>query len=797
MHLATMLRPSIRQFRQQPLYTFACAATLALAVAAATASFAVIKPAFLDPLPFAGGDALVTIYTNTETWAAAPVSARVMTEIEESGAPISGVAALDPDGAAYATAGSTEQVLGLRVTPAFFTTLGAPAVGRGFADDERDVAVLSWAFAQRALDGDPTAVGRSISLDGTPHTVVGVLPRDFAPPYWPDADILRPLDLAGLLATRPRGILDLTVIARRNEGVTQAQLDAHLAAFSGRVQRDHPDIHGRESWIAFPLRDELVGSARPALLGTAAAAVLLLLIVAANIAGLSAAVAVTVRHRLAVQAALGASRRRLLVERTLQSATIGVVGAAAGLWLADSLVGMAATFQPQFLGRMADISLEPSTLVLGFSAGVLVAVIAALIPHGAVIAGRLDPLPSARGATADVRLSAVRSALVVLQVALALVLIVGAGLLVRTVRNLADTATGFRSTGLHAMTMNLRGPRYEAPDAQIRFEKDVVAQLRRLPNVQDATASIGVPVIGGTRAPLTVYGRAGDDARGEVAYLGFAPGFIDLWDIRLVAGRDFGASDVVDGPGAIVINETLARRHWPAGDALGARIWIGSSAPEDPAEWMTVTGIVADLRQHGPTDPVLPTAFGSTHQYSWPSRTFSVRARDANVPIPAEDLRLAVHAVDPSVAVGQIRTVDDMIANDTAQHRLVMFALTFFGVVATILSGFGLFAVVSLTSRLRRREYAIRLAVGAEPAGLRWLVLRHGLMLAGAGVGVGIAVAVAGTRVLGGLLHGVTPLDAATFATTVTAITVLALLAAWAPARRAGRVAPVEILSAE
>jgi ABC-type antimicrobial peptide transport system permease subunit len=156
-----------------------------------------------------------------------------------------------------------------------------------------------------------------------------------------------------------------------------------------------------------------------------------------------------------------------------------------------------------------------------------------------------------------------------------------------------------------------------------------------------------------------------------------------------------------------------------------------------------------------------------------------------------------VHAVDPGVAVGQIRTVDDMIANDTAQHRLVMFALTFFGVVATVLSGFGLFAVVSLTSRLRRREYAIRLAIGAEPAGLRWLVLRHGLMLAGAGVCVGLAVAAAGTRVLGGLLHGVTPLDGATFATTVSAITALALLAAWAPARRAARVAPAEILSAE
>ncbi|MGH7555403.1 MAG: ABC transporter permease, partial [Longimicrobiales bacterium] len=286
----------------QPLYTFACAGTLALAVAAATASFAVVKPSFLDPLPYAGGDALVSIYTNTETWATAPVSARVMEEIEASGAPITGIAGIDPEGVAYATSQSNEQVLGLRVTPEFFSTIAAPAAGRGFSEGDRDVAILSWSFAQRAFDGDPAAIGRSIMLDGTAHTVVGVMRQGFAAPYWPNAEVLRPLDLAGLLATRPRAVLDLTVIARLNDGATQAQLDAHLAAFSGRLQSDYPEIHGRESWVAHPLRDELVGSARPALLGTAAAAVLLLLIVLANIAGLSAALAVTMRHRLAVQA---------------------------------------------------------------------------------------------------------------------------------------------------------------------------------------------------------------------------------------------------------------------------------------------------------------------------------------------------------------------------------------------------------------------------------------------------------------------------------------------------------------
>lgn len=791
----TLLRPALRQFHQQPLYTFACAATLALAVAAATASLAVIRPAFLDPLPFTAGDALVTLYTHTETWEKAPVSARVMTELIESNAPIEEVVALDPQGVAYARAASTEQVLGLRVTPAFFTILGGPAVGRGFGEDERDAVVLSWSFAQRALDGDAGAIGRSIMLDGTRHTVVGVLPPGFGPPYWPQADVLRPLDLAGLLATRPRGVLDLTVIGRLREGASLAQLDAHLAAFSGRLQREHAEVHGRERWVALSLRDELIGNARTVLLGTAAAAALLLLIVAANIAGLSAALAVSIRDRLAVQSALGASRGRLLAERLLQSAAIGVVGSVAGLWIADSLVSLVAAFQPQFLSRMAVIEIDAATMAAGFVAGVTVAVVAAIVPHATVIAGRLDPLPSARGATGDVRLSATRSALVVLQVALALVLVVGAGLLVRTVRHLADTPTGFRSEGLNAMTMNLQGPRYADEDAQLRFEQDVLAQLRRLPGVAAATASIGVPVIGGMRAPLTIQSGEGDDVGTEVAYMSLAPGFLDVWGIELVAGRDFGVEDRNDAPGAILINETMARRHWPAGDAVGARIWVGAGAPEDPAAWMTVVGVVADLRQHGPVEPVLPTAFGSTHQYSWPARWLTVRARDAAAPISAEDLRRAVHAVDPTIAVGLIRTVDDMIANGTGQHRLMMLALTFFGSVATILAGFGLFAVVSLTSRLRRREYAVRLAVGAEPAALRWLVLRHGLRLASVGIGLGLVVAAAGSRVLTGLLHGVTPLDGLTFAGTAFGIAILAVIATWMPARRAARTAPVEILS--
>jgi putative ABC transport system permease protein len=263
--------------------------------------------------------------------------------------------------------------------------------------------------------------------------------------------------------------------------------------------------------------------------------------------------------------------------------------------------------------------------------------------------------------------------------------------------------------------------------------------------------------------------------------------------MRIIEGRDIAETDVQESTPVVLINETMARQYWPGGGAVGARVRIG---PGTAAPWITVIGIVADIRQHGPTQPVIPTSFGSTRQYSWPRRHFSVRS-DLAAAALAADLRAAVRAQDPGVPMGAIQTVDDMVHTQTGRHRLVTFALAFFGIVATVLCAFGLYAVVALTSGMRRREYAIRMALGAPRGRVGWMVVRQALVIGGVGAVLGLLIAATGTRILAGLLHGVRPVDAATFATAGAVVLALAALAACVPARAAARVDPVEALKSE
>ena len=332
-----------------------------------------------------------------------------------------------------------------------------------------------------------------------------------------------------------------------------------------------------------------------------------------------------------------------------------------------------------------------------------------------------------------------RSGLVIAQVALALVLIVAAGLLVQTVGNLSRTALGFEPAGLSTFGVSLSA-RYANDTQQIQFEHDVLAGLRRIPGVTDAYASVGVPVIGGMGAALRRFGETAETPFADIAYMSVAPGFLEGIGARLVSGRVLDEGDRAGAPEVVVINETMAREYWPGADPLGARVQIGSGQASE--NWITIVGVIADVRQHGPTQPVRPHAFGSTWQFSFPRRNFVLRT-ERLPPSLMNDVRAAVRRVDPSLAIGAIQPFDQLVSDRTARHRLMMLALTAFGVVALALSALGVYAVVALTSQLRRREYAIRVALGARRAGVRRLVLGQGVRLAAAGVIAGLALAAA------------------------------------------------------
>ncbi|HSJ09967.1 MAG TPA: ABC transporter permease, partial [Longimicrobiales bacterium] len=722
MPASTTLGQAARQLLRNPRYSVVCVAALALAVATATATLALVRRAWVDALPYRAGDELVALFTESETWDTSPVSVHVLEEMRAGPVSLEDYTSLRPRGLAHTQDGITTQRLGVAATDEFFATLAMPAAGRAWSPGEADVVIISWKFWQDALGGRPDVLGHTLTLDGGVHTVIGVLPAAFVMPWWYDLDVLLPLDVQPLLA-EPRARRQLSIVARRT--AAPAALEAELAQFTERVQRAYPDAHTRQRFVAQPLRDAMIGPARPALLGTAVASLLLLLIAGANIASLAAVRALTLRQQVRVQAALGATHLRLLRERILESVLLAGAGSALGLWLGWIVVGVMAAMQAQFLGRMAPVTLDAGTAALGGAAGLAVGTLAGVLPWAGVLARTVRGPGSARGATITRELATARSTLVVVQVALALVLLVGAGLLVRTVHHRSTVALGFTTDRIATVSVGMPGERYASDDAQVAFERDAIAALERVPGVEAVTASVGVPVIGGTRAGLIVRGRV-ETAPVEVAYFSVAPGFMDALDIPLRAGRNIAPYDIADTEPVMVISETLAARLWPDGDAIGARIHVGPGTPPDDESWMSVVGIVADVRQHGPAEAVLPTAYGSTHQFSWPRRNFVIRIREGAV-LPREDVRAAIAALDASVPVGTVQLMDELTGERIAQHRVVMIALAFFGTVALLLCALGLYAVTSHASRMRRREYAIRMAIGAAPASVHALVLREGL----------------------------------------------------------------------
>jgi putative ABC transport system permease protein len=787
-----VLAASIRQLARQPLYVAGVAGTLALAVATAVASGAVLKRAFIDALPYPHADRLTVLTTDGFP----SVSAHVLRELREGAPPFDGLAPTRGATVTLATEGSTTSVNGMLVTPEYFDLTGTrPVMGRVWTSPEEPAVIVSWPFFERELAGDPAALDRPITIDGVARTVVGVMPAGFLPPYWPTHELWLPLNLRALEA-EPRARRQLTVLARVAAGESLEGANAWLTGLTGRLRAAFPVEHGRQSWSATPLREELMSTSRPALIGVAAGAVLLLLIVCANIGGLATARAAGLQQQVSVRRALGGSGGRLFAEQFTDAFAVSALGTALGLALSPSLVAIAVRYQRDFLERVTPFALDAPLVASGALIGLVVGTVAALLPVRAIARGPLSGLVrSARGAAGSRRLTRARQALVIAQVALALVLVVGAGLLVRTVQHLTNRPFGFSTEGMTTMAVTMPGKRFASQAEQVRLEEAVLSHLTRVPGVTNVTASVGLPASRAMGASLHIRGRSVADGLQEVGYNSIAPGFIDMMRIPLKAGRDISVEDRAGSTGAILLNESMARQYWPDGDAIGARIYLGPGAPE-PREWMEVVGIIGDVRPYAPGEVVTPSAYGSTRQYSWPRRFFTVHTARKPGTLEA-DMRAAVRAADASVSVGILRDLPELADAQRGRHRLVMTTLAVFAGVALVLCASGLYAVAAMMSGLRRREYAIRVALGAPHEHVRWHVVRQAVTLAAAGIIMGLAIAAGGVRAIQGLLHGVGSIDPATFAGSAVMLALIAAAAAWWPARQAARVDPVETLKTE
>ena len=804
--LVTDLVLALRGLRRAPGFTAAALLTLAVGIGAATAIFTVAYGVLLRPLPFPAPERLVEVSVDLAGTGTGygSLSAPEYLDLTREARAFGSVAGWRGASRTLGGDGRPERLRVTSATASFFEVFGIQAaVGRTFGTAEdgpgaEPVIVLSDALWRRRFGGDPAAVGRTVQLDGVTRTVVGVLPPAMRVA---DAEAFVPL---GLNPARPggRGAHYLSVTGRLRPDVTVEQARADLAAFATSLVRANPDAyrHGGITATVRSLREAWYGDARPlmtALLGTVA---LLLLLAAVNVANLLLVRAEARQREMGVRVALGARRGRLVRQLLTESALLAALGAAVGVPLATVGVRALLAINPGVVPAGADVSVDGGVLAAVIAAVALAALIAGLAP--ALHAGSTNVRAaiasgSAAGGTRGGRL---RALLVGAEVALAAVMLVGAGLVGRSFQKLLDVDPGFGADGVLTMDVALPRVRYDTTTKILAFHDRALEGLRALPGVRAAAMTVSLPLGGRlVQWSLEPEGR-GPDAP-ELTNPFLSVGTIDVFrtlGIPILRGRGFAPADGERSPPVMVVNETLAREYWPGRDAIGQRVRLSG----EDAHLVTVVGVARDVRPEAlaeapkPIYYLLNTQFAAITGIADAGATLVLRTT-GDPAVLTNAARAVVRGIDPELAVDDVQTLESVVRESVARPRFAAAVLGSFGVSALVLAVVGVYGVLSFAIARRRREMAVRMALGARPQALRRLVVGSGLRLAAGGVAAGLVAAVAGARVLTTLLYEMSPTDPATLA--IVAVTLLgaAAAASWVPARRATRVSSAEVLRGE
>jgi predicted permease len=797
---------AVRGLLKTPAFAATAAFTLALGIGANTAIFSVISGVLLRPLPYRDASRLVFVWSTSDTFRREPLTPGRLVDFREQMSSVSAFAGISHIPLNLTDAGSPERISGSSVSSSFFDVLGvAPLMGDTFhtnAADERAV-VLSHRLWSTRFASDRSIVGRTIMLNGTARTVVAVMPPSFewpaitatpgnfdGPDLWvpgTSKDIPRtPIDREGdLAANRQSGYL--RAVARLKDGVTidQARRDAELVA--ERLARQYPNDEAGRSATVIPLREQFVGHVRKPMAVLVAAVAFVLAIACANIASLLLGRSAVRRREIAVRMAIGASRSRIVRQLLTESTVLAIGSALIGLMIAFWTSRWLTTLAPAgFEGMHAVVD----GWVLGFTAAVAVVtgILCGVAPAWHVSTGALT-LDLAEGGTrgsAGPRAARTRDALVIVEMAVALVLLVTAGLMLRSFHALSRVDTGIDTRNLLTFNMFLSGERAQYQRRQVDFYDESLRRISALPAVTHAAAAVTLPIGGDDfAAGFTIEGRPlpppGQEPR--AGYQVVTPGYFRAMGIPILAGRDFLPGDTGDAPAVILVNQTLARQQWPDGAPLGRRIKIGRA----DGEWMTVVGIVRDIRHLGPATPPRPEFYQPHSQRSFPFMSFVVRT---NVPpqqlVPA--IRAAVTSLDPTQPISDVNTMEEHIARALARPRVLSVLIASFGALALVLAVVGIYGVMAYAVAQRTQEIAIRAALGASAAEIVRMVLRKAAWLAASGVVCGLMLTAVSTRALAGLLFDITPTDAPTYTVVVAMLAIVALLAAAIPAFRAARI---------
>jgi putative ABC transport system permease protein len=803
MTFANDLRYAARNLAKAPGFSAMVVATLGLGIGVTAVIFVAVNAVLLRPFPYLQEQhrlAAVGVSNAREGWRLQEMSYADFHDVREQVRAFAAAGAHATRSYNLASSdGEPERIEGEQVSASLFPMLGvAPQLGRGFTAEEdvpggARVVLIGDQLWRRRFGGERAALGATLMLNGVPHTVVGVMPPGFS--YPADQQLWTPLQLS---PTEHRGSHFLDVEVRLRADVTFEQAALELSELAQRLQRQYPETNREFDFELAPMRERNVGEVRPVLMIMLASVGMVLLIACANVANLLLARATGRRREMAVRTALGAGRARLVRQLLTESLLLALGGAALGLVLAawgnDLIVAALPSDRPFWMQFVFDWR------VFAFTGGVavLTALVFGLAP--ALHASRTNLSEGlkdgAQGAGASRRQGRLRATLVVAEVSLSVVLLVGAGLMMRSFWLMQTAEPGFERRGLLAMNVFLAGPAYDSADARELFLRRAVAEVGVLPGVTSAAWFSSLPLSRqNTSSRVDVEGRAvviGEELPVGIRVVHGDP--VATLGVPLRGGRGLTARDAGDVAPRVLINRTMAERLWPGGDAVGRRIRF---ARDTTNPWMEIAGVVGDVRGRTIDEPPGNEIWLTYREWPFRTMTLAVRTSRGDPLALAGAVRGALRGLDGGLPVFGVTSMEQVVARSFWERALYGKLFGTFGAVAALLAAIGLYGVVSYGVSQRTREFGVRMALGAGVREVLALVMRHGVRLTLAGVAIGSLGAVALTSVLRGFLYGVGPRDPATFGAVIALLVGVALLASWIPARRAARVAPSEALRYE
>ena len=813
-NLLSDLRFSLRILRRNPGFSIAAILVLALGIGANTAIFSVVNAVLLRPLPYEDSSRIMQV------WHVPPpksfpgltffsVSPANYLDWQSQSSSFEQMAAYGFHAFTFGGKDRPEAIQGATVAPDFFALLRVhPFLGRTFSPDQNrpgqgHVVLLGYKFWRDHLASDPSIVGRDVTLDGEHYSIAGVMPDKFQFPNW--AQVWVPLAWTGQNRA-VRGNHNYLVIARLKPAVDIRQAQAELSAISTRLEQLYPEDNKGWGATILPLREQLVGDVRPALLVLLGAVAFVLLIACANVANLVLAKTLARRKEIAIRTALGATRLTVLRQILSETVLLSVAGGALGLFLArfgiTLIVKVLGDRIPHFMEITLDTQVLAFTLLLSVVAGILAGLIPSLRFTRTDVNEALKQGQS-RGSS-DSSGSKTRGLLVVSEVALSLVLLIGAGLMVRSLWELRSVKPGFDPRNVLTMTVPLPSTKFPSPAGQISFFQEVLQRVRTLPGVESAGVIDDLPLGGGgSHQPFLIEGRpvVPMSEQPEVDVRLISPGYFSAMHVPILKGRDFSGADVAGRPGAVLISDALARRFWPNEDPIGKHLTLTFF----PGVVREVVGIVGDVKLDSldETRPVAtiyhPLAQVTVpDKQTWRSFGMSLTVRATSDPRNAiSAVTAAVHQVDPERPVTDVMSMRDLISESVSPQRFNMLLLGSFAGLALVLAAVGIYSVLSYAVRRRLREIGIRIALGASHNDVVRMVVADGMKPILLGVALGLAAAFALSRVVASLIFGVRATDPLTFAAVALLLLMVGIFATVFPAYRAARVEPIRILREE